>query len=75
MVVKPIICFKLITKIYNGSAFAVWLRLQGNVDVICTYLRPGPTPEHANSLLHEIQARKRYPIIVAGDLNARQRDW
>ena len=66
---------KLIRKIYNGSAFAVWIRLQGNADVIGTYLRPGARPEHVDSLLHEIQARARYPTIVAGDLNARDRDW
>ena len=32
-------------------------------------------PEHADSLLHEIQARARDPTIVACDLNARHRDW
>ena len=32
-------------------------------------------PEHVVSLLHEIQARVRYPTVVAGDLNARHRDW
>ena len=32
-------------------------------------------PEHVDSLLHEIQARARHPTIVAGDLNARHRDW
>ena len=56
MLVRPGIRFKLIRKIYNGSAFAVWIRLQGNVDVIGTYLRPGAPPEHVDSLLREIQA-------------------
>ena len=60
--------------IYNGSAFAVWIRLQDNADVIGTYLRPEAPPEHVDSLLHEIQARERYPTVVAGDLNARHRD-
>ena len=75
MLVKPEIRHKLIRKIYNGSAFAVWIRLQGNVDFIGTYLRPGAPPEHVERLLHEIQARARYPTLVAGDLKARQRDW
>ena len=75
MLVKPGIRFKLIRKIYNGSAFAVWIGLQGNVDVIGTSLRPGALPEHADNRLHEIQARACYPTIVAGDLNARHRDW
>ena len=44
MLVKPGIRFKLIRKIYNENAFAVWIRLQGNVDVIGTYLRPGVPP-------------------------------
>ena len=73
MLVKPGIRFQLIRKIYNRSAFAVWIRLQGNVDVIGTYLRPGAPPEHVDSLLHEIQARARHPTIVTGDLNARHR--
>ena len=75
MLVKPGIRHKPIRKIYNGSAFAVWIRLQSNVDVIGTYLRPGAPPEHVDSLLHEIQARARYQTTVAGDLHARHRDW
>ena len=50
-------------------------KITGNVDVIGTYLRPGAPPERVDSLLHEIQARARYPAIVAGDLNARHSDW
>ena len=77
ILVIPGIRYKLIRKIYNGSAFAIWIRLHGNVDVIGTYLRPGAPPEHVDSLLHEIQAGERYPTIVAvaGDPNARHRDW
>ena len=75
MLVKPGFRYKLFRKIYNGSAFAVRIRLQGNLDVIGTYLRPGAPPEHVDSLLHEMQARARYPTIVAGDLNERHRDW
>ena len=55
MLVKPGNRIKLIRKIYNGSAFAVWIRY--------------------HSPLREIQARARYPTIMAGDLNARHRDW
>ena len=56
MLVKPGIRHKLIRKIYKGSAVAVWIRLQSNLDVIGAYFRPGPPPEHVDSLLHEIQA-------------------
>ena len=75
MLVKPGFRYKLFRKIYNGSAFAVRIRLQGNLDVIGTYLRPGAPPEHVDSLLHEIQAWGGHPTILAADLNARHRDW
>ena len=54
---------------------ARWVRIPNSVDIFAVYVRPGGEREAFRCFMDDVRRRARYPLVMAGDFNARHKVW
>ena len=66
---------KIVRRYVQDDLNALLVRIPNCVDIIAVYVRPGAQREAFRCFMDDVRRRARYPLMMAGDFNARHKAW